>query len=312
MSVLICGSLAYDTIMVFHGKFGEHILPDQIHILNVSFVVPDMRREFGGTGGNVAYNLKLLGGEPLIMATVGDDFGPYRERLEVLNISRAHIREVPGTFVAQAFITTDLDANQITAFHPGAMSSSYVNKVSDAKGVKLGILAPDSRDGMLQHAEQFHDAKIPFIFDPGQQMSVFKGYELKHFIELADYVAVNDYEARVLEERIGEPIAKLTERVKAFFVTKGAEGSVIYADGQQIAVPSVREERRVDPTGCGDAYRSGLLYGIEHGWSWEKTGRLANTMGSIKIEHRGPQGHRPTRAQIEARFATAFDEPLFG
>ena len=311
MPVLICGSLAYDTIMVFHGKFGEHILPDQIHILNVSFVVPDMRREFGGTGGNIAYNLKLLGGEPLIMATVGDDFGPYRDRLEALNISRAHIREVPGTFVAQAFITTDLDANQITAFHPGAMSSSYVNKVGDAKGVKLGILAPDSRDGMLQHAEQFHDAKIPFIFDPGQQMSVFKGYELKHFIELADYVAVNDYEARVLEERIGEPIAKLTERLKAFFVTKGAKGSVIYADGQQISIPSVREDRRVDPTGCGDAYRSGLLYGIERGWSWEKTGRLANTMGSIKIENRGPQGHHPKREDIEARFVMAFDEPLF-
>ena len=311
MPVLICGSLAYDTIMVFHGKFGEHILPDQIHILNVSFVVPDMRREFGGTGGNIAYNLKLLGGEPLVMATVGDDFGPYRERLEALNISRANIREVPGTFVAQAFITTDLDANQITAFHPGAMSSSYVNKVGDANGVKLGILAPDSRDGMLQHAEQFHDAKIPFIFDPGQQMSVFKGYELKHFIELADYVAVNDYEARVLEERIGEPIAKLTERLKAFFVTKGAEGSVIYADGQQITVPPVREERRVDPTGCGDAYRAGLLYGIERGWSWEKVGRLGNTMGSLKIENRGPQGHRPTREEIESRFVTAFDEPLF-
>ena len=312
MPVLICGSLAYDNIMVFHGKFGEHILPDQIHILNVAFVVPDMRREFGGTAGNIAYNLKLLDGDPLIMATVGDDFGPYRERLDALNISRAHIREVPGTFVAQAFITTDLDANQITAFHPGAMSSSYVNKVIDAKNVKLGILAPDSRDGMLQHAEQFHDAKIPFIFDPGQAMSVFKGYELKHFIELADYVAVNDYEARVLEERIGEPIAKLTERVKAFFVTKGAEGSVIYADGQQFSVPPVREDRRVDPTGCGDAYRSGLLYGIERGWSWEKTGRLANTMGSIKIEHRGPQGHHPTRAEIEARFTAAFDEPLFG
>lgn len=312
MSVLICGSLAYDTIMVFHGKFGEHILPDQIHILNVSFVVPDMRREFGGTGGNVAYNLKLLGGEPLIMATVGDDFGPYRDRLDALNISRTHIREVAGTFVAQAFITTDLDANQITAFHPGAMSSSYVNKVADAKGVSLGILAPDSRDGMLQHAEQFHDARIPFIFDPGQQMSVFKGYELKHFIELADYVAVNDYEARVLEERIGEPIAKLTERVKAFFVTKGAAGSVVYADGQQITVPSVKEERRVDPTGCGDAYRSGLLYGIERGWGWEKIGRLANTMGSIKIENRGPQGHHPKREEIEARFVMAFDEPLFG
>ena len=311
MPVLICGSLAYDNIMVFHGKFGEHILPDQIHILNVAFVVPDMRREFGGTAGNIAYNLKLLDGDPLIMATVGDDFGPYRERLDALKIARTHIHEVPGTFVAQAFITTDLDANQITAFHPGAMSSSYVNKVRDAKDIKLGILAPDSRDGMLQHAEQFHDAKIPFIFDPGQAMSVFKGYELKHFIELAEYVAVNDYEARVLEERIGEPIAKLTERVKAFFVTKGAEGSVIYADGQQISVPSVREERRVDPTGCGDAYRSGLLYGIERGWSWEKTGRLANTMGSIKIEHRGPQGHHPTRAEIEARFATAFDELLF-
>ena len=311
MPVLICGSLAYDTIMVFHGKFGEHILPDQIHILNVAFVVPDMRREYGGTAGNIAYNLKLLGGDPLIMATVGDDFVQYRARLQSLDISQDHIRDVPGTFVAQAFITTDLDANQITAFHPGAMSSSYINKVGDAKDVKLGILAPDSRDGMLQHAEQFHDAKIPFIFDPGQAMSVFNGDELKHFIELAEYVAVNDYEARVLEERIGEPISKLTERVKAFFVTKGAEGSVIYADGQQIKIPSVREERRVDPTGCGDAYRSGLLYGIEKGWSWEKTGRLANTMGSIKIENRGPQGHHPTRTEIESRFAMAFDEPLF-
>ncbi len=312
MPVLICGSIAYDTIMVFHGKFGEHILPDQIHILNVSFLVPDMRREFGGTAGNIAYNLKLLGGEPLIMATVGDDFGPYRERLDALNISRAHIREIPGTFVPQAFITTDLDANQITAFHPGAMSSSAINKVSDAKDIILGILGPDSPEGMLQHAEQFHDAKIPFIFDPGQQMSAFKGYQLKHFIELAEYVAVNDYEARVLEERIGEPIAKLTERVKAFFVTKGAEGSVIYADGQQIRVPPVREERRVDPTGCGDAYRAGLLYGIERGWNWKKIGQLANTMGSFKIEHRGPQGHQPKREDIETRFVTAFDEPLFG
>ena len=211
MPVLICGSLAYDTIMVFHGKFGEHILPDQIHILNVAFVVPDMRREYGGTAGNIAYNLKLLGGDPLIMATVGDDFVQYRARLQSLDISQVHIRDVPGTFVAQAFITTDLDANQITAFHPGAMSSSYINKVGDAKDVKLGILAPDSRDGMLQHAEQFHDAKIPFIFDPGQAMSVFNGDELKHFIELAEYVAVNDYEARVLEERIGEPISKLTD-----------------------------------------------------------------------------------------------------
>lgn len=311
MPALICGSVAYDTIMVFHGQFGEHILPDQIHILNVAFLVPDMRREFGGTAGNIAYNLKLLGDAPIVMATVGDDFGPYRARFDQLGISRTHIREIPGTFVPQAFIMTDLDANQITAFHPGAMSSSYLNKVGDADGIKLGILAPDSRDGMLQHAEQFHDLGIPFIFDPGQQMSVFNGDELRHFIELADYVAVNDYEARILEERTGDTISKLTERVKAFFVTKGAEGSVIYADGQQIFIPSVKENRRVDPTGCGDAYRSGLLYGIERGWSWQKIGRLSNTIGSIKIEHRGPQGHQPTRDDIASRYQLAFDEQLW-
>jgi len=311
MPALICGSVAYDTIMVFHGQFGEHILPDQIHILNVAFLVPDMRREFGGTAGNIAYNLKLLGDAPIVMATVGDDFGPYRARFDQLGIARTHIREIPGTFVPQAFIMTDLDANQITAFHPGAMSSSYLNKVGDAEGIKLGILAPDSRDGMLQHAEQFHDLGIPFIFDPGQQMSVFNGDELRHFIELADYVAVNDYEARILEERTGDTISKLTERVKAFFVTKGAEGSVIYADGQQIFIPSVKENRRVDPTGCGDAYRSGLLYGIERGWSWQKIGRLSNTIGSIKIEHRGPQGHQPTRDDIASRYQLAFDEQLW-
>lgn len=311
MPVLICGSVAYDTIMVFHGKFKTHILPDQIHILNVSFVVPDMRREFGGTAGNIAYNLKLLGGDPLVMATVGDGFEPYKERFDTLGISRQHIREIPGAYMPEAFITTDLDANQISAFHPGAMASSYINKVGDAKDISFGIVAPDSRDGMLQHAAQFHDHKIPFIFDPGQAMPVFNGAELRHFIELADYVAVNDYEARILEERTGESLEKLTDRVKAFFVTKGAEGSVIYADGQQIFVPSVRENRRVDPTGCGDAYRAGMLYGIERGWTWQKIGRLANTMGSMKIEHRGPQGHQPTREDIEQRFTTAFDEPLW-
>ena len=311
MPVLICGSIAYDTIMVFHGEFKTHILPDQIHILNVAFVVPDMRREFGGTAGNIAYNLKLLGGDPLIMATVGDDFAPYKERLDTLGIARTHVREISGAFVPQAFITTDLNANQITAFHPGAMASSYLNKVGDAEGVKLGILAPDSRDGMLQHAVQFHDLNIPFIFDPGQAMGVFNGDELRHFVELADYVAVNDYEARILEERTGDSIGKMAERVKAFFVTKGAEGSVIYANGQQTFVPSVNENRRMDPTGCGDAYRAGLLYGIEQNWSWEKIGRLANTMGSLKIEHRGPQGHRPTREEIEARYKSAFEESLW-
>ena len=311
MSVLVCGSIAYDTIMVFHGQFKDHILPDQIHILNVAFLVPDMRREFGGTAGNIGYNMKLLGEEPLLMATVGDDFGPYQARLDSLGIARTHIKQIAGAFVPQAFITTDLNSNQITAFHPGAMSSSYINKVGDAKGVKLGILAPDSRDGMMQHAEQFHDLKIPFIFDPGQAMPMFNGDELRHFVELADYVAVNDYEARVLEELTGESIETLAKRVKAFFVTKGGEGSVIYADGQQIFIPSVKENRRVDPTGCGDAYRAGLLYGIQRGWAWEKTGRLANTIGSLKIEHRGPQGHQPSRDDIAARYEDAFNEALW-
>ncbi len=311
MSVLVCGSIAYDTIMVFHGQFKDHILPDQIHILNVAFLVPDMRREFGGTAGNIGYNMKLLGEEPLLMATVGDDFGPYQARLDALGIARTHIKQIAGAFVPQAFITTDLNSNQITAFHPGAMSSSYINKVGDAEGVKLGILAPDSRDGMMQHAEQFHDLKIPFIFDPGQAMPMFNGDELRHFVELADYVAVNDYEARVLEELTGETIDTLAKRVKAFFVTKGGEGSVIYADGQQIFIPSVKENRRVDPTGCGDAYRAGLLYGIQRGWAWEKTGRLANTIGSLKIEHRGPQGHQPTRDDIAARYEMAFSEALW-
>lgn len=311
MPVLICGSLAYDTIMVFQGQFKTHILPEQIHILNVSFLVPDMRREFGGTAGNIAYNLKLLGGDPLIMASVGDDFDPYAERLDKLGISRQHILHIPGTFVPQAFITTDINANQITAFHPGAMSSSYLNKVGDAKGVTIGILAPDSRDGMLQHAQQFYDAGIPFIFDPGQAMPMFNGNDLKQFIELADYVAVNDYEAHTLMKQTGETLETLASRVKALFITKGAEGSMIYADGQEMFIPSVRENRRIDPTGCGDAYRSGILYGIEHNWAWEKTGRLANTMGSLKIEHRGPQGHTPTRAEIATRYMQAFDEPLW-
>lgn len=311
MPTLICGSVAYDTIMVFHSQFGAHILPDQIHILNVTFVVPDMRREFGGTAGNIAYNLKLLGDDPLIMATVGEDFAPYKERLDKLGIATTHIKQISGAFLPQAFITTDLDANQITAFHPGAMASSYLNKVSDAQGVTLGILAPDSRDGMLQHAQQFRDLKIPFIFDPGQAMGLFNGDELRHFVELADYTAVNDYEARVMEERTGDSIEVLAGRVKALFVTKGAEGSVIYADGQQISVPSVKEERRVDPTGCGDAYRAGLLYGIERDWPWQKIGQLANTMGSLKIEHRGPQGHQPSRAEIAERYGSAFEDSIW-
>ncbi len=300
MRTLICGSLAYDNIMVFHDRFKHHILPDKIHILNVSFLVPDMRREFGGCAGNIAYNLKLLGGEPVIMAAVGDDFGPYRERLQALGLETTHVRQVPGTYTAQAFITTDLDDNQITAFHPGAMNHSHLNAVAEARDIALGIVAPDGREGMLRHARGFHAAGIPFIFDPGQAMPLFDGRELIDFVELADYVTLNDYEAELMQERTGLSLDALAARVKALVVTLGAKGSLIFAEGERLEIPAVAPAAVVDPTGCGDAYRAGLLYGIAHGWSWEQTGRLAAYMGALKIASRGAQNHTLDRVALGA------------
>ena len=311
MKTLICGSIAYDTIMVFHDRFKHHILPEQIHILNVAFLVPDMRREFGGCAGNIAYNLKLLGGEPLIMATVGEDSGPYRQRLQRLGLDSRHVREVPDCFTAQAFITTDLDDNQITAFHPGAMNYSHLNSVADAQGIVLGIVAPDGRDGMKQHAQQFFESGIPFVFDPGQGLPMFGGEELLHFLQLADYCTVNDYEAKLLCERTGRSIESLAGEVKALIVTLGGDGSEIHADGQRIVIPSVAPNALVDPTGCGDAYRAGLLYGISHGVPWESTGRLASLMGSLKMAARGGQNHSATRDEIGARYASAFGHSIF-
>ncbi|MDD2947239.1 MAG: carbohydrate kinase family protein [Rugosibacter sp.] len=310
MTTLICGSLAYDTIMVFGDRFKNHILPEQIHILNVAFLVPDMRREFGGCAGNIAYNLKLLGGSPLIMATVGEDSAPYQQRLKNLVLNTQHVREVPNSFTAQAFITTDLDDNQITAFHPGAMTYSHQNKVSDALGVQLGIVAPDGRDGMLQHAKEFYAAKIPFIFDPGQGLPMFGKEDLLNFMQLADYCTVNDYEAKLLADRTGCTLEQLATQVKALIVTLGAEGSLIYTAERCISIPAAPPLAVVDPTGCGDAYRAGLLYGIGQGWAWEKTGRLASLMGAIKIAHRGGQNHAPTMSEITSRYQLAFGETL--
>ena len=306
MRTLICGSIAYDTIMVFGDYFKNHILPDQIHILNVAFLVPDMRREFGGCAGNIAYTLKMLGGDPLIMATVGEDYQPYAYRLEKLRLSQAHVRQVAGTFTAQAFITTDLDDNQITAFHPGAMNSSHLNHVADARDVGLGIVAPDGREGMLQHARELHQAGVPFIFDPGQGIPMFNGEELLNFISQADYVATNDYEAKMLQERTGRSVEELAKLVKAFLVTQGAQGSLVYSGGRTEAIPSVKAARVVDPTGCGDAYRAGLLYGIANDLDWPTTGRLASLLGSIKIAERGAQNHQFSRDEISARFRDAF------
>ncbi|MFA6970061.1 MAG: carbohydrate kinase family protein [Gallionella sp.] len=306
MNTLICGSMAYDTIMVFKDQFKKHILPEQIHILNVAFLVPEMRREYGGCAGNIAYNLHLLGGKPLIMATVGDDFAPYAKRLEKLSITQTHIRHVPDSFTGQAFITTDLDDNQITAFHPGAMGFSEQNKVSDASGVTLGIVSPDGRTGMIEHAEQFVEAGVPFVFDPGQGMPMFSGPDLLRFIDQATYVTVNDYEAKLLEEKTGKSLKEIAQSVTALIVTLGADGSMIYTEGREIAIPTPKPAAIVDPTGCGDAYRAGLMYGIQRGWAWETTGRLASLMGSIKIASRGGQNHAPTRNEIAAQFQQHF------
>ena len=306
MHTLICGSIAYDTIMVFKDHFKNHILPEKIHILNVAFLVPDMRREFGGCSGNIAYNLQMIGGKPLIMATVGDDYQPYASRLQDLQLAQNHVRQVNGTFTAQAFITTDLADNQITAFHPGAMNFSHQNHVADAKDVNLGIVAPDGRDGMMQHAREFHEAGIPFVFDPGQGLPMFTGEELLDFVHKADYVAVNDYEGQLLCERTGRSLEALAKSVKGLIVTRGAEGSVIYANGQQIEVPSVKPEKLVDPTGCGDAYRAGLLYGITHDMDWRSTGQLGSLLGALKISQRGGQNHRFTRDEIDQRYFEIF------
>ena len=310
MRTLICGSLAFDSIMVFQDQFKHHILPDKIHMLNVSFLVPEMRREFGGCAGNIAYNLQMLGGHPLIMATVGDDFAPYASRLEHLGLAQTHIRHVAGQFTGQAFITTDLDDNQITAFHPGAMGMSHLNSVAMAGAATLGIVAPDGREGMLQHALEFADLGIPFVFDPGQGMPMFSGTELLTFIEQAAYVTVNDYEAKMLQDKTGKTLEQIAQRVKALIVTLGADGSLIHASGRQIAIPTPKPQSVIDPTGCGDAYRAGLLHGIQQGWDWETTGRLASLMGSLKIASRGGQNHRYTRDELAGLYQRHFGHSI--
>lgn len=310
MSTLICGSLAFDTIMNFEGRFAEQILPDQLHILNVSFLVPTLRRDFGGCAGNIAYALKALGGTPLPMATVGNDGAGYVQRLRELGIDTRHVKEIGETYTAQALIMTDRDNNQITAFHPGAMSFSHENRVSDAQGVKLGIVAPDGRDGMLTHAQQFADAGIPFVFDPGQGMPMFNGDDLLHFLELATWCTVNDYEARMLCDRTGLSEAQIAERVDALIVTRGGEGSRVYHGGSVTEVACVPADELLDPTGCGDAYRGGLLYGLSRGADVVSSARLASVMGAIKIASRGGQNHAPTRTEIERRFRATFGSAL--
>ena len=306
MPALICGSVAFDTIMVFHDRFRDHILPDKLHVLSVSFLVPQLRREFGGCAGNIAYNLKLLGGDPLPMATVGRDFNPYGEWMDKWGIDRRHVTRIDTEYTAQAFITTDLEDNQIAAFHPGAMNSAHLNDVRDVPEATIGIVAPDARDAMIDHAAQFAERGTAFIFDLGQGLPLFDGDDLRRFIDLATWTTFNDYEWEVVRERTGLDAAAVVSKVEALIVTRGARGSVIHTRGASIEIPPARAGDTVDPTGCGDAFRAGLLYGLANGMDWETTGRLASLMGALKIEHSGTQNHHCTRAEIDSRFRESF------
>ncbi len=302
MSILICGSMAFDTIMVFKDQFKNHILPESIHKLSVAFYVPELRKEFGGTAGNIAYNLKLLNEEPVVMATVGNDFSNYFEWLNQNTINISHIKEIKNLYTAQAYITTDLSDNQITAFHPGAMVESHQNKIKDAKNICLAIIAPDGKVGMMNHAAECKALNIPFMFDPGQGLPMFNREELLKFIDDATYIAVNDYEATLLSEKTSLSTEEISKKVEAFIVTLGAEGSMIYANNKTYKIDPIKIKDPIDPTGCGDAYRAGLLYGISKKWDWQSIGRLASVMGAIKIQSQGGQNHSPTRDDIETLY----------
>ena len=310
MKTLITGSMAYDTIMGFQDQFKNHILPEQTHILNVSFFVPTMTRHLGGCAGNIGYNLKLLGGDPVIMATVGEDFGPYYRYLEEQNISAEHVVTIEDTFTAQCFIVTDADNNQINAFHPGAMNFAHNNKVADAKDIDLGIVGPDGRDAMIEHAQQFAELKIPFIFDPGQGLPMFSGDELLLFLEQANYAIFNDYESQLLLEKTGLTLEQLAQKVETLIVTRGGEGSEIYHGGEIVKVSCAPISAAVDPTGCGDAYRAGLMYGMTSGRDWKTCGQMGALCGAIKIEQTGTQNHTFTPESFATRYKEAFGESL--
>ncbi|MEE9494197.1 MAG: carbohydrate kinase family protein [Gammaproteobacteria bacterium] len=310
MTALICGSFAYDTIMVFQDKFKNHILPDKVHMLNVAFHVPEMRREFGGCAANIAFNLKLLGGDPLPMGTVGKDFEPYAQWFDEYAISRKYVREYDDAYTAQAFITTDQDDNQITAFHPGAMDMAHEQQVQDSQGVTIGMVSPDGRQGMIDHATQFVNSNIPFVFDPGQAMPLFSGDDFKTFIEQASWVCVNDYESQLLQERTGWSLDDIASRVKALIVTRGSEGSVIYTESEKMTIATAKASQLVDPTGCGDAYRGGLLFGLMNQLDWQQIGQIAALMGTIKIEKHGTQNHAFEKTEFEQRYQDSFGENI--
>jgi adenosine kinase len=292
MAALVCGSLAFDSIANFGGRFADQILPNQLHVLNVSFLVPTLRREFGGCAGNIAYNLAALGGEPVVVAAVGSDGDDYLARLRSWGASTEHVRTVAEAFTAQAFIITDDENNQITAFHPGAMQWAHETAVPRRADLRIAIIAPDGRAAMLDHAEQLAAAAIPFIFDPGQGLPMFDGAELRAFVERASWVAVNDYEAQMLAERTGHSIEAMSRSdVRGIVVTLGAQGCEVWEQGERTVVPGATASEVIDPTGGGDAFRSAMLYGLERGWSLTECAGLGNRLGALKIASRGGQNH---------------------
>jgi adenosine kinase len=303
MSVCICGSLAFDMIMTFEGKFAEHILPEKIHLLNLSFLVPSMKREFGGCAGNIAYGLKLLGGDPRPVATVGDDGAPYLQRFQDLGIAAAGVATVQGSYTAQAFITTDLANNQITAFHPGAMMASHTAPVAGAGKVKLALLGPDGKDGTFAHARQLHAAGIPFVFDPGQMLPILSAQDLEELIGMADWLTVNDYEGELIAQRTGKPLAQHAQHLRAVIVTKGEQGVDILTQGQTHQVPALKASAVIDPTGCGDAFRGGLLHGLAQNYDIVRAAQMGCVMGAIKIAHPGGQNYRTDWVEVSALLA---------
>jgi len=310
MSVLITGSMAYDTIMVFPDSFKNHIIPEKVHILNVCFLVPELRKEFGGCAGNIAYNLNMLGESALPMATVGEDFKPYRKWLKKSGMNQECIVEIDDTFTAQAYLTTDMDDNQIIAFHPGAMNHAHQNEITPALDISLAIIAPDGKQAMIEHAEQLHKQGIPFFFDPGQGLPMFNQAELRRFIAIADYVVVNDYESEMLSKNSNMSVNVIANAVKALIITRGAKGSEIYVNDEVLTIPTAPIRSAVDPTGCGDAFRAGLLYGVLNELDWEVTGRMASLLGAIKIEHHGTQNHHFTLDEFNTRYADSFASEL--
>ncbi|TIC86188.1 carbohydrate kinase family protein [Crenobacter intestini] len=312
MAILVCGAIAYDTLFSFEDRFDSQILPDQLHKISTTFLAPTMRREFGGPAGNIAYSLAMLGEKPILMGAVGEDFAPYRQHLKHFGVDDRFVKVIPGQYTPQCFGIADRDGNQLMAFHPGAMNYGDSNHIADVPdAVDVAILSPGGRAAFLQHSRELHAAGIPFVFDPGQELPLLSADEIREIVEMASYLAINDYESELIRERAGLTLDMLRAQVKALIVTRGSKGAEIYADDSVHLIPRVQMDAPpIDPMGCGDAFRAGLLYGIRHGLDWRVTGRLANVIGAIKVTSNGPQNHFFDWGRLSELYLASYGEAL--